>query len=113
MDVFLSTLTTLEDYKNKLIERAHQMLSITEEHEEVEANRCILLKGKDQYLAVFKHRLAYGDPAMLLTLPGPQLVGPLISKIGIHTRFLQNYRRKKICRKWNKGFLGLYIRKNS
>lgn len=95
LDVFLSTLTTLEDYKNKLIERAHQMLSITEEHEEVEANRCILLKGKDQYLAVFKHRLAYGDPAMLLTLPGPQLVGPLISKIGIHTRFLQNYRRKK------------------
>ncbi|MEC1686907.1 hypothetical protein [Bacillus mojavensis] len=56
MDVFLSTLTTLEGYKNKLIERAHQLLSITEEHEEVEANRCILLKGKDQYLAVFKHR---------------------------------------------------------
>ncbi|MGQ5178290.1 acyl-CoA dehydrogenase family protein [Bacillus halotolerans] len=33
-------------------------------------------------LAIWTEEIAYGDPAMLLTLPGPQLVGPLISKIG-------------------------------
>lgn len=33
-------------------------------------------------LAIWTEELAYGDPAMMLSLPGPQLLGPILKELG-------------------------------